>query len=243
MNAIQNLVEYYDELYPVTAPQYDFYKSLLGKFSSPVRFLSIGCGTGVLESRLAKETADVTGIETIKELLESATRKHRTQLMALRFFKMSTIEMARFLGKKFYNVISCLNNRIVFIHDTILMKKFFFDCKQLLADGGIVILHLMNYDLYKNKTPVFLPERKSIRVKMTDKLERTATNEYVLTKTIETGNGKIVPLYTKIPVHPITVSEIQTFAKEAGFSSVKIFNGYETDSFDSGNSEIVAIIE
>ena len=105
MEAIQNLVEYYDELYPVSAEQFDFYKSLLQEYSKPVKFLGIGCGTGVLESRLAKEITDVTGLETIKELLDSATRKHRTQLMSIRFFKMSTIEMARFLGKKFYNVI------------------------------------------------------------------------------------------------------------------------------------------
>ena len=39
MEAIQNLVEYYDELYPVSAEQFDFYKSLLQEYSKPVKFL------------------------------------------------------------------------------------------------------------------------------------------------------------------------------------------------------------
>ena len=101
MESIQNLVEYYDELYPVTPETFSFYDSLIEDYPKPVKFLNVGCGTGVLEYRLSKSTTDVTGLETIKELLESASRKHRNQLMALRFFKMSTIEMVRFLGKGF----------------------------------------------------------------------------------------------------------------------------------------------
>lgn len=242
MEVIQNLVEYYDELYPVSAEQFDFYKSLLQEYSKPVKFLGIGCGTGVLESRLAKEITDVTGLETIKELLDSATRKHRTQLMSIRFFKMSTIEMARFLGKKFYNVISCLNDRIIFIHDEILLRKFFFDCKQLLADNGSLVLTLTNYDLYRNQPVAFLPERCSMRAKLKSKLE-FLNNGYFLTRTIETGNGKVIPIYTKTSVYPITMAEIKKFAMEAGFSVVNFFNGYCKENLDSKSSEIMVVIK
>src|SRR5574344_1821611 len=144
MESVQNLVEYYDELYPVTDVQKKFYEDLMEKYSKPVRFLNIGCATGVLENRLAKQTTDVTGLETVKEFLDSASRKRRNQLMAIRFFQMSTIEMSRFLGKKFYQVISCLNDRITFIHDRTLMRKFFFDCKQLVADDGCLVLGITN---------------------------------------------------------------------------------------------------
>ena len=47
METIQNLVEYYDELFPVTQAQYDFYTGLMEEFQKPVKFLTIGCGTGV----------------------------------------------------------------------------------------------------------------------------------------------------------------------------------------------------
>ena len=178
MEAIQNLVEYYDELFPVTQAQYDFYTGLMEEFQKPVKFLTIGCGTGVMENYLAKQMTDVTGLETIKDLLESATRKHRTQLMSLRFFKMSTIEMVRFLGKNFYNVISCLNDRIIFIHDKILLRKFFFDCKQLLAKDGKIILQLSNYNLYKNKSSSVMPEISSVRVSLSSKLEYVNDDDF-----------------------------------------------------------------
>ena len=158
MESIKNLVEYYDELHPVTLAQQTFYETLMQKYPRPAKFLGIGCGTGILCHRLAKDNVDVTGIETQRELLDSASLKYRNQLMSLRWFQMSTLEMTRFLGKKFYNIISCLNNRVLFIHDKTLMRKFFFDCKTLLSEGGIVVLQLFNFEKRKGQSEFSLPE-------------------------------------------------------------------------------------
>lgn len=242
MEAIQNLVEYYDELFPVTQAQYDFYTGLMEEFQKPVKFLTIGCGTGVMENYLAKQMTDVTGLETIKDLLESATRKHRTQLMSLRFFKMSTIEMVRFLGKNFYNVISCLNDRIIFIHDKILLRKFFFDCKQLLAKDGKIILQLSNYNLYKNKSSSVMPEISSVRVALSSKLEYVNDEEYAFSRNIKTGSGKILPVYQKASVYPIVPSEIEDFAKEAGFTSIEYFADFEKNPFTPQSPSMVVVI-
>lgn len=243
MESMQNLVEYYDELYPVTKEQYDFYADLMEQFTKPVKFLTIGCGTGVMENYLAKQMTDVTGLETIKELLESATRKHRNQLMALRFFKMSTIEMVRFLGKNFYNVISCLNDRIIFIHDRTLLRKFFFDCKQLLAEKGMIVLQLANYKLYKSKSSCILPEIERIRVSLSSKLEYSSDEEYLLSRNIKTGNGKILPVYQKTSVYPVTTSEIEDFAKEAGFTSFEYFADFKRNPFTEQSPSMVVIIK
>ncbi len=243
METIQNLVEYYDELYPVTKDQYDFYAYLMEQYAKPVKFLTIGCGTGVMENYLAKQMTDVTGLETIKELLESATRKHRNQLMALRFFKMSTIEMVRFLGKNFYNVISCLNDRIIFIHDRTLLRKFFFDCKQLLADDGMIVLQLANYNLYKSKTVSVLPEIKTTRVTLTSKLEYVSEEESLLSRNIKNGSGKVLPVYQKTSVYPITPSEIEEYAKESGFTSIEYFADFKRNPFTEKSPSMVVIIK
>lgn len=242
MESVNNLVEYYDELYPVVQEQFDFYNSLVEEFSKPVRFLNIGCGTGVLENKLAKDVTDVTGLETIKELLDSAARKRRNQLMAVRFFQMSTIEMVRFLGKGFYNVISCLNDRVIFIHDKTLLRKFFFDCKQLLAENGMLVLQLSNYNLYKKNQAVKLPEKSSIRVTLSSKIEPTEGEEYLLSASIETGNGKKLPVYDRTSVYPILKSEIVDFAKEAGFTKIDFYSDYKkTPASDSSESLVVII--
>ena len=106
MSNMQNLVEYYDELYPSDENQRRFFTDLLTKYAAPSKFLRIGCGTGNLESYLAKSGIDVTGLDTNKEILESANLRRRFPNMAIRFFQMSTIEMTNFLGKNFFINVS-----------------------------------------------------------------------------------------------------------------------------------------
>ncbi len=245
MESVKNLVEYYDELYPVTDAQKKFYDSFLEIYPHPAHFLSIGCGTGMLEYRLAKDKyADVTGLETFKELLDSATRKQRTQLMSLRFFQMSTIEMSRFLGKGFYNVISCLNDRIVFIHDHTLMRKFFADCHQLLTDDGALVLSLTNYDIYNPELKAALPVSNTLRVKYTGKLHAgEEKNIAYLSRTVETGSGKKLPVFDNTEIYLLRPEEITGFAKEAGFKNVQLFDGFSDKEADENSDEIVALIK
>ena len=101
MESIQDIVEYYDELFPVTEDIQNFYSQLTGSYRSPVRILGIASNTGTLEVSLARNNCDVTGIEVSQPLLESSILKRRTQLMSIRFFQLSTIEMNKFLGKDF----------------------------------------------------------------------------------------------------------------------------------------------
>ena len=88
MNNMQNVIEYYDELYPSDESQKQFFTNLLSSYGIPSKFLRIGCGTGYLESFLAKEGVDVTGLDTNKEILERANLRRRFPNMAIRFIQM-----------------------------------------------------------------------------------------------------------------------------------------------------------
>lgn len=243
MNAVQNVIEYYDELYPIKESQKKFYNSQIEKYAKPVRFLRVGCGTGYFEHLLAREGHDVTGIENNKELLESANLKRRNQLMSIRFFQMTTLEMTRFLGKGFYNIISCLYDRIIFIHDPTLIRKFFFDCKQLLAENGKLILQLNNYDLYKNSSIINLPDKESIRSKLYTEVVIKDNGEQILTQDIETGNGKILPVIEGEQVYLPSSSEIKNDAFEAGFTSCEFYADYDMNPFTETSQQIIAVIQ
>lgn len=243
MELIQNVIEYYDELYPVTESQKKFYADLMKQYATPVKFLRVGCGTGYFEHLLARDGHDVTGIETSKEMLESANLKRRNQLMSIRFFLMSTIDMTRFLGKGFYNIISCLNDRVVFIHDHTLMRKFFFDCKQLLAPGGVVVLQFVNFKEYTAVPMAKLPVRESIRAKLYTALWTKDDGSKYLSEDVETGNGKILPVIDKASIYPITSEEVSDFAKEAGFTSVELYSDFTGKPFTGSEPEIIAVVK
>ena len=235
------MVEYYDELYPVTLAQQTFYETLVQKYPHPAKILGIGCGTGVLCHRLAKDAVDATGLETQRELLESANLKYRSQLMSLRYFQMSTLEMTRFLGKKFYNIISCLNSRVIFIHDKTLIKKFFFDCKELLTDDGMLVLQLFNFEKYKANPKCALPELSSARVLYKSELTRLFDGTFKLDTFLE-KNGKTIPVYERADIYPLQKSEIQEFSKEAGFKSAQFFGGFDGLAADKDSDSLLAVI-
>jgi 2-polyprenyl-3-methyl-5-hydroxy-6-metoxy-1,4-benzoquinol methylase len=242
MELIQNVIEYYDELYPVTEGQKKFYADLMTKYAIPVKFLRIGCGTGYFEHLLAREGHDVTGIDTSKEMLESANLKRRNQLMAIRFFLMSTIDMTRFLGQGFYNIISCLNNEVLFIHDRTLMRKYFFDCKQLLAPNGTLVLQLTNFMINNNVPVIKLTTRESIRAKLyTEILTKDDGSKY-LSEEVETGTGKVLPVVDKTSIYPLLPSEIEEFAEEAGFSSAEFYADFSKKEFTGKEPEMIVLL-
>ena len=241
MVSIQNLVEYYDELYPVSEAQKKFFNSISLDYQQPVRFLRTSCGAGLFEHFLARDGADVTGIEYFPELLRSANLRRRNQLMSIRFFQMSELDMARFLGKGFYNVLFNLSNRLIYIHDKTLLRKFFFDAKQLLSENGKLILELYNYDKF-NQSGMFLPVRESLRAKMTTSLELSADGKWTVNKTIETGSGRILPVMENEVVFLPKPSEIELFAKEAGFSDVMLYSGFDMSPFTGNEDTVIAQI-
>lgn len=243
MNAVQNVIEYYDELYPVTESQKKFYNNLIENYTKPVKFLRVGCGTGYFEHLLARDGHDVTGIEFCKELLESANLKRRNQLMSIRFFQMTTLEMTRFLGKGFYNVISCLHDRIIFIHDQTLIRKFFFDCKQLLTENGKLILQLYNYDAFRNDSLMRLPDKESIRSKLYTEVLTRENGEQVLNQEIETGSGRILPVVEDELVYTIGTEEIKRDALEAGFTSCEFYADYDMSPLTAESPKLVAVIQ
>jgi 2-polyprenyl-3-methyl-5-hydroxy-6-metoxy-1,4-benzoquinol methylase len=243
MEYIQNVAEYYDELYPVTDTQKKFYDNIKKSYSAPVKFLQIGCGTGALEHILVQDGSDVTGLEVSKELITAANLHKRTQLTAIRFFQLSTLDMTRFLGKGFYNVISCLNNRIIFIHDKILLKKFFFDSKSLLTNDGTLILALFNFHNAEQSSVIQLPERSSIRVKMLSSLKRNGTELMYLNQNIETGNGKLLKVMENEEIYPLTKEEVVSFGKEAGYTEFYFYSSYSMDEYTDKSSTIICVLK
>jgi 2-polyprenyl-3-methyl-5-hydroxy-6-metoxy-1,4-benzoquinol methylase len=242
MENMENIIEYYDELYPVTENQSLFYASLSEQYKRPVKFLNIGCGTGSFEHQLALSGNDVTGLDTSRELLESANRKRRSQLMAVRFFQMSTVEMTRFLGKGFYDIISCLKNRLVFIHDRTLMRKFFFDCKNLCAEHGSLVLELYNYKKLNTEPIVKLPVLSSLRVKLFAQIWTNQNGEKYMKQEIECGNGKILPVIEEAEIYPLTKNEIVEFGEEAGFRNFAFYSDFSCTEFTDASDRLIACI-
>lgn len=243
MEFTQDILEYYDELFPVSQSQKDFFFALVEGKNPPPRVLSIGCGGSNFEHILSRKGCDVTGIDDNSLLLEAASRRRRIPGVTIRFFKMSMLEMARFLAEGFYSVVYCINNRISGVHDDILMKKFFFDCKKLLAKNGKLILQLPNYLFFTNEPVCKLPSTQSIRAKLHTKIFTSSDGEKTLLQQVETSSGKLIAVTDHEKLIPITTKDIEELAMATGFTKVEFFNDYDKSEFKPKESKnLIAIL-
>ncbi len=242
MKELTNLVEYYDELFPITEDQENFYNNLIKDYKNPVKFLHIFSGTGLFESKMAKKGQDVTGIEEEYCLLEAANLRRRNQLMAIRFFNMSHKEMINFLGKGFYNIISVLNSRLMFLKSSAEVEKFFIDCKQLLSKNGVLIFQMINFEKFQNVPMAQLKERNSSRSKLFTEL--FDDNGYkTISMNLETGNGKIISIFKDYEINPILPKDIEFYAEKANFSSADFYADFDKSKFTGDEESFIVVLK
>ncbi|OJF76452.1 MAG: hypothetical protein BKP49_07075 [Treponema sp. CETP13] len=161
---------------------------------------------------------------------------------AIRFFQMSTLEMSRFLGQNFYNIISCLNSKIIFIHDKTLLRKFFFDCKSLLTKNGTLILQFGNFMNFDTTGTFQIPVHKSIRVNLISKITKNSPEEYLLSQELDRGDNHFIQILKNEPIIPITPDMVTKYAEQAGFSSITFTNGWSQESFNESTDNIVCVL-
>ncbi|WP_428770704.1 hypothetical protein V1L52_02380 [Treponema sp. HNW] len=223
MNFTEHIIEYYDELYPITDDLIAFFKNELDAYPVPAKILSIECGTGLCEHRLAKCGFDITAIGAERRFIDTAVRRHRTPNAALRFFQMEPLDIGRFLAKNFYHCTAILDGFIYFIHDKTLLRKFLYDCKAGLVPEGRLIVHL----------PDMLQDKESPRVKLTSSIQNDEDGEKgLLTQTLErtdaSGGIKRIPVRTGVPVYIPSVKELTGYAREAGFKDAAFYKAWKS---------------
>ena len=243
MKFIQNLVEYYDELFKVSEAQKKLYTELCENFSSPVRFLRVFCGSGLFESSLSKQGHDVTGIENCDELLHTANLRRRNQLMSIRFFQMEAEDMTKSLGKNFYNVISILNSRLLFLGGREKIRQFFFDCKKLISTDGFLVIQCINFENRKDEKFFQLKCRESMRAKLFSEIMTEQDDSRLFSMNLETGTGKLLPIVKDIPIYPLLPSEIEDFAEDAGFKSAEFFADFDKSEFTGNEEQFIVVLK
>lgn len=237
MDLLQNLIEYYDELYPVVDTQKKFFEKVLNTYQMPAKILRIGCATGVFEHYLARLGHDVTGIGSSSAFIDSAVLRRKLPNTAIRFFHMMPTEMTHFLGKNFYNIIASLEGDLCFIYDETLRRKYFYDCHTLLADGGCLIIH----------TPDIAATRNSTRVSLHSKIKCTSyvseEDTYTLMQDIVREDGRRISVHEMTKIAPLTCVEIKQLALGAGFTSVECFSCYDLKSLSDNDTATLFVIK
>ncbi|HHU35619.1 MAG TPA: class I SAM-dependent methyltransferase [Treponema sp.] len=244
-------LEYYDELFPLDEQIISCLLRLnetLKKASSisppPImRFLGVGSATGTLENRLSIHNFDITGIDTNPAMVSTAKRRIKSTFSSIRFFEMNSLDMRRFLKEGSFNIIACVENTLPYIGDETLVRKFFHDARTLLAPEGYLLLQTHNFGTKLADKPVRLPDRSSIRVRLSRTLIPAENNKMNLDAQLELGNGQLLQLQNTTEILQLTIPQVTAYALEAGFASTSVYSDFNESPYDPKSPHSVYILQ
>lgn len=241
MDSPQDLVHYFDELYPVNEAIKKFYSEIIKDVPAPAKILSIGSNSGSLEFFLAKQGCDVTGVENFPPLLESANLKKRTQLLAIRFFTIPENELTRFLGNGFYNIVNILASHLCFRKNREEVFALLRDAGILLAEGGKLIIKTFNFEQLIPNSSIDLPVRNGVRTKLFTTMKNDGRNTSISMK-MRIWDDKVVQILKDRPVCPLVKKDLEDFYKDSGFQDIQFYSDFEKNPLTPSSMDMLCVL-
>ncbi len=241
---IKKWLEHYGELFPVTDSQIEFFNKIGSGFNSPVKFLSVDCGTAELAQQLNEKNFDCTVTDTYKEFIDLLKVKTTNIEPKIKSFNLFPQDIGRYLGKNFFNIVYCGDYRVVFMRDKIYISKLMIDAKSLLTDNGFLIFDLINFTKFDfSKDIVELPTKSSSRATLRSWITKDKENvTYLLNQQVVTLNGKTIDEVKDEPITPISMESFKKFATDLGFSSIDFYSDYDMNPLNPESEKIVCVL-
>ena len=241
---IKKWTDYYEDFFPIEPNQLEFFTAMGNEFPAPAKFLGVECGPALLTEQL-QDKFDITLTDSFAEFVNVVNTRQSTKETPAHVFNLNPADIARYLGKNFFNVVTCLCYRIIFMKDRTLIKKFLLDSKMLLSDGGYLVLDLLNFTKYDfSETKIELPAKKSERATLYSSVIKNSDQiSYKLFQHVVTASGKVIDEVKDELVCPLSMETIRSYAKEVGFSSVEFFNDYKRTPYTTDSDKIICVLK
>lgn len=239
---IVDWLDYYSDFFPHQDVEVEFIESYLENQDN-AKLLYVECGMAPLSKDFLSKY-DVTFTDKFSEYTTLLNKRLIHKNNRAHIFNLDPIDIARYLAKDFFSTIFCLHNKMIFMQDDVLIKKFLFDSKMLLKENGKIILGLSNfskYDLQKDiiEFPTVKSSRGSLKVHLSKDKELVS---YRLSGEIIPSNGKTIQISQNEKVFPLGLETIKKIAEELHFSSVEFFGDYLKSPFNKNSSNLICVL-
>lgn len=232
-------LDYTEKLFPLEENQIAFFEDLLKKFNNPAKFLNVECGPAAICKALEKNGVDVTATDSYSGFIQKISG-----IKNIHSFNLNPFDISRYLGKNFYNVIYTGNYRLIFLQDRALIRKFIFDCKMLLSDGGCLVFDLVNFSKLDFSQPrIDLPVKKNEEFQLYSYILKNAENmKYYLTQQVVANDGTAFVDVDNEQICPISLETFKAFAEELSYSSVEFYSDYKGNPLTENSDRIICVL-
>ncbi|GAB1482502.1 class I SAM-dependent methyltransferase [Treponema sp.] len=219
-----NLIEYYDEIFPVELEQVSLIKELSKSLDYP-RVLYIGSATGSFALALAKEGMDLTGIDQNAAMVQSACRRNPEPRTNARFFCMSMMEIGNSFPQESFDMVLCLANAIVHLDGLESVSAFLRQSRSLIRPGGALLVQFINYDRILNEGMNGLPTIETTRARFEREYRQRDDGRISFESSLFSSSGQLV-FRERLALYPLRPLEFVELARSAGFSSVELYDDF-----------------
>jgi SAM-dependent methyltransferase len=221
----EDLLEYYQELFPVEESRVDFIEALAREIPADhvPRLLELGCSAGTTALALARRGLELTGIDRSEDLIRSASRRGKGNNP--RFFCMDMRDCHTYFPSASFDMILCLGDSLAYLDSQDEARTLFRHIYELLVPGGIFIFELVNYDKVLQGALKELPLLASPRVRYTRSYGKLFNSRIRYTASLRAFNG--YPLFIEEHLlYPLRQSELAELLGETCFSGSALYQDF-----------------
>lgn len=236
---------FYDIIYDATE-DIQFYIEAGSKVDGPV--LECACGTGRLAIPLARAGADVTGLDSSKEMLNVFRAKLRKEnAVARKRIHLLTGDMRNFrLGKKFgiaYIAFASFLHNLTIRDEEICMKSVF----QHLRPNGIFIVDVFNPDLSRPQQLVRLDKVRTYgeeTILRFNEQEMDLENQMINATGIYdfvSRSGSVKRKVVNFQLRYIFKDELTRLLERTGYTVEQVYGNFDKSPFQEKSPRIICV--
>jgi glycine/sarcosine N-methyltransferase len=215
------------------------------------RVLDAACGTGMHAIAFARQGRQAAGADLSPVMVERARENARAAGVAADFRVAGFGGIARVFGPS-WDAVTCLGNSLPHCADEAALAACLSDFAALLRPGGLLVAQNRNYDrLLKDRARV-MPltargggEEETLFLRITDFPPPGSPQEESLTFTVITlrrrGN-RWTQEAQSTPLRALRRAAVERALREAGFTGIQAFGGYDGSPFDPDASADLVVV-
>ncbi|AEJ18216.1 class I SAM-dependent methyltransferase [Gracilinema caldarium] len=238
----EDLLEYYDDIFPLEQDRIDFIQTQVPLPAGTVpKILDVGCATGTTAVALIKKGYYVTGIDLNTAMIQSANRRNPEPKTNGRFLHMNMLEVAHYVPPSSLDAVLCLGNTLVHLNNAEEIGDFFRDVQKLLKPGAPFIFQVINYDHILENKLTSLPDIVTSRCRFVRRYEPVQD---------ETALNFIASLYSSTDqllfqdvrrLYLARKAELTELLHRSGFKAIDYYADFSGRPFDGTSLALVGV--
>lgn len=205
----------------------------------PKRILETACGTGSLTVYL-RRLAPVTAFDLSGDMLSMA----REKLGASKRVRLYREDMRKFSSGETYDMILCLCDSLNYLETSEDVKETFQRVYEHLTPGGVFVFDVNTKEKYeKMGDQVFTDERNDIFYVWENGYNREEKQNIYRVNFFQKEGENYRRFFEEHVQYLYSKEELEEILKEAGFQTIRWYNGYGFDEDLEDCDRLVGVIE